>query len=194
MTQIGIIRHGITQWNKEGRAQGSTDIPLDEDGILQAHLLGKKLAQEPWDRIFASDLKRARETAEIIATYTGMDTVLTDIRLREAGAGQLEGTTEAERIVKWGDTWRTMDLGDEPKADVVARGLSFFQDITTHYPDEKILIVSHGAFIRYLLPAILPDITITAPLKNTSLTRLVRLESSWTCELYNCTLHLDVAV
>ncbi|ASZ13802.1 histidine phosphatase family protein [Chitinophaga pendula] len=194
MTQIGIIRHGITQWNKEGRAQGSTDIPLDEEGILQAHLLGKKLAQEPWDRIFASDLKRARETAEIIAGYVGIDAVLTDIRLREAGAGQLEGTTEAERVVKWGATWKTLDLGGESKEEVVARGLSFLQDITAHYPGEKILIVSHGAFIRYLLPALLPDIAITEPLKNTSLTRLVRLESSWNCELYNCTLHLDVAV
>lgn len=65
MTTVGLIRHGITEWNLLGKAQGISDIPLNETGREQADKLGERLAgEEPWDLIIASDLCRATETAE----------------------------------------------------------------------------------------------------------------------------------
>ncbi|WP_337019427.1 histidine phosphatase family protein, partial [Oceanobacillus massiliensis] len=71
MTEIGLIRHGSTAWNKERRAQGSSDIPLDEEGLMQAKLVAERLSAEKWDVMYSSDLSRARQTAEAIADKTG---------------------------------------------------------------------------------------------------------------------------
>ena len=103
MTTIGFVRHGVTAWNKEGRAQGSSDIPLDEEGIQMAEHVAKRLENEHWDVIYSSHLIRAKKTAEIIAERKPDVEFFVDDRLRELGGGQVEGTTEAERIEKWGD-------------------------------------------------------------------------------------------
>lgn len=60
MTTIGLIRHGSTAWNKEGRVQGHTDNSLDAEGLQQAQLLAERLSTEQWDYIYSSDLLRAR--------------------------------------------------------------------------------------------------------------------------------------
>jgi len=67
LTTIGFVRHGVTAWNKEGRAQGSSDIPLDDEGIAMAQHVAKRFAEEQWDVIYTSPLIRAKKTAEIIA-------------------------------------------------------------------------------------------------------------------------------
>lgn len=54
MATIALIRHGSTSWNKEGRAQGNSNIPLDQDGIIQAELLAKRLSTEDWSHIYTS--------------------------------------------------------------------------------------------------------------------------------------------
>lgn len=191
MTRIGLVRHGSTPWNKEGRAQGSADIPLDEKGRAGAEKLGARLAEEDWDFIYASPLLRAKQTAEIIGEKIGGKPIQLDPRLREAGGGQIEGTTEAERIAKWGDNWRELDLGLEQADSVVKRVLPFLKEVTTQYPNKKILIVSHGGVIKHLLKKIVPHASSEEPLKNTSLTRLIWTVEGWDCELFNCTQHLE---
>ncbi|OPA81241.1 histidine phosphatase family protein [Paenibacillus selenitireducens] len=191
MTRLGIIRHGSTAWNKEGRAQGSTDIPLDEEGLLQAARLGERMQSEPWDIIITSPLGRARQTAEHIAAKIGSIPLLFEDQLREAGGGLIEGTTVAERIERWGEGWRTQDLGMESSEQVTARGTSFVENILREHPGKNILIVSHGSFIRHLLKALLPTSYAHESIKNTSVTSLLYSDRAWTCELYNCTKHLD---
>src|SRR5699024_6004320 len=66
MTTIRLIRHGETNWNKEGRIQGKTDIPLNETGRIQAEECAASLKHSEWDIIISSPLKRAKQTAEII--------------------------------------------------------------------------------------------------------------------------------
>ncbi len=111
MTTIGFVRHGVTAWNKEGRAQGSSDIPLDEEGIEMAEHVASRLETESWDVIYTSHLLRAKKTAEIIAEKKPTVELYVDERLRELSGGQVEGTTEAERIQKWGESWRELELG-----------------------------------------------------------------------------------
>ncbi|ENQ3079136.1 histidine phosphatase family protein [Bacillus sp. WLY-B-L8] len=191
MTKIGIIRHGSTPWNKEGRAQGSSDISLDQAGILDAYKLAERLCKENWDFIYASDLLRAKQTAEIIGEKLPNIPLYLEPRLREAGGGQIEGTTEEERILKWGKNWRELDLGIESADRVIERGLSVIEEVAIKHENKNILIVSHGAFIRHLLKELVPHLHMAESPKNTSLTKLIKLENGWDSELYNCTVHLD---
>ncbi|GLB61902.1 histidine phosphatase family protein [Cytobacillus sp. NCCP-133] len=190
MTKIGLIRHGVTPWNKEGRAQGSSDIPLHEEGLAEAVLLAERLSLEKWDVIYTSNLLRARQTAEAIKEKISHIPVHLDPRIREVGGGLIEGTTEAERLEKWGSGWREMDLGFEPHESVIGRGMEFMKEISAKHQGENVLVISHGSFIRHLLKEIVPNTDLTNPPKNTSLTTLFMKESQWGCELYNCTNHL----
>ncbi|UNK16989.1 histidine phosphatase family protein [Paenibacillus sp. N3/727] len=83
MAIIGMIRHGITEWNIQEKAQGLSDIPLNEEGRKQAKYLGMKLKSENWDLIITSNLIRAKETAEIIAYEIGVNHIIEDVRIRE---------------------------------------------------------------------------------------------------------------
>lgn len=96
MTTLGIIRHGSTHWNKEGRAQGNSNIPLDQAGLSEAYKLAERLATEKWNVIYSSDLLRAKQTAEAIEKNVENIEIHLDPRLREVSGGQIEGTTEDE--------------------------------------------------------------------------------------------------
>ncbi|HEX7063854.1 MAG TPA: histidine phosphatase family protein, partial [Bacillales bacterium] len=179
MTRIGIVRHGSTAWNKEGRAQGSADIPLDENGRAEAGKLAERLSTENWDFIYSSNLLRAKQTAEIIGGKIGGLQVRLDSRLREAGGGQIEGTTEEERIEKWGKGWRDLNLGLESADSVIARGLPCIEEIAKQHENKNILIVSHGSFIRSLLLELIDNASTKWDLKNTSLTTIAKTKSGW---------------
>ncbi|KGP71939.1 histidine phosphatase family protein [Pontibacillus yanchengensis] len=188
--KLGLVRHGSTAWNQEGRAQGSSDIPLDEEGKRGARKLADRLAEERWDVIYASDLARAAQTADIIGEKIGVE-VRQDPRLREASGGLIEGTTEEERIEKWGPDWRELDLGVERADVVVSRALSILKDIHQQHKDMHVLIVSHGALIKHLLHELQPDFQMVEALRNNSLTILQATEQGWKGDLYNCTNHLQ---
>lgn len=190
MTTLAFIRHGVTDWNKEKRAQGICDIPLNEEGKLQSQKLGRRLKAERWDFIFSSDLSRAKETAEIIAKELGMNVHGYDPRLRERSYGRLEGTTTEERIRKWGHSWETLEHGVEEALGMQKRGLEFIDEIVTRYSGSRLLVVSHGAFIGETLRSILNDDRIRG-LHNTSLNIIERRQDKWLCSLLNCVKHLD---
>ncbi|WP_243522018.1 histidine phosphatase family protein [Bacillus pseudomycoides] len=191
MTTLGIIRHGSTHWNKEGRAQGNSNIPLDQDGFSDAYKLAKRLATENWDLIYSSDLLRAKQTAEAIGKSIENIEIHLEPRLREVSGGQIEGTTEEERISKWGSNWRELNLGIESADSVKARVIPFIEEITYKHPNKNILIVSHGSFIRHLLKELVPHLSMIESPKNTSITKIRKFENGWDSELYNCTVHLD---
>ncbi|MFD1928519.1 histidine phosphatase family protein [Sporosarcina siberiensis] len=190
MTVIGFVRHGVTAWNKERRAQGSSDIPLDLDGVEMAHRIAERLSGETWDIIFTSPLVRARKTAELIALRKENIDLVVDSRLGETGGGQIEGTTEAERILKWGASWNSLDLGRESNEQVLSRGLNFIDEIGQTYSDEKVLVVSHGSFIRKLIKALVPEDDLDEALANTSITIIQLNEGGNHCIVHNCTKHL----
>ncbi|WKA52321.1 histidine phosphatase family protein [Planococcus liqunii] len=195
MTTIGFVRHGITDWNIQRIAQGSSDIPLNETGREQARAIAGRLAQEePWDVIISSDLIRARETAETIAAELEMPIDEIDPRIRELSGGLIEGTTEADRIERWGLDWREQDLQREPLSAGIKRSTEAIQEAMEKYPGQRILMVSHGGLIGLVLKNLLPDRFEKIVLNNTSITILENVESKWQCTLYNCTKHLPEVV
>lgn len=190
MTKLGFIRHGSTAWNKERRAQGSSNIPLDQDGIRDAESLADRIKNEDWDVIYSSDLVRAMQTAEIVARNLQVGEVFLDSRLQEVNGGQIEGTTESERINKWGENWRDLDLGIESREMVIKRALSFIEEVTEKHKDQNVLVVSHGSYIRHVLGELVKDLKMEDHLENTSVSTVKVREGLWECELYNCTKHL----
>jgi 2,3-bisphosphoglycerate-dependent phosphoglycerate mutase len=191
MTTIGLIRHGFTEWNCLGKAQGISDIPLNELGREQALSVGQRLLQdENWDLIVSSDLTRAVETASIIGSLLNIP-ITYDKRIREIECGQIEGTTEEERIMKWGSNWRKLNLGMENFEDVSNRGFGFVEELTNTYNGKRALIVSHGALIGLTLQKLLPQVFQKTYIDNTSVTILDNCKGEWNCSLYNCTKHIS---
>lgn len=191
MTTIGLIRHGITNWNMLEKAQGDSDIPLNDTGKRQAKLLGHRLSKEKnWEMIITSDLTRAVETGKIIGRKLNLTASYIDKRIREIDCGEIEGTTEEERIEQWGRNWRQLELGIEKFADVSKRGLEFLEDVIQVHNGKRILVVSHGALIGLTLQKLLPQKFKTTNINNTAVTILTNTNGVWDCLLYNCTNHL----
>lgn len=191
MAKIGLIRHGSTSWNKEKRSQGHSNNPLDEDGIRQARALARRLSGQQWDNFFSSDLLRARQTAEILNEQLGIASIELDERLREMSRGLTEGTTEEERVQRWGADWRQQKLGIETVEEGMVRGSECIDEIADQWEGANILIVSHGAILRNSLRKLIPAQNVETLLNNTSITIINKKGSIWTCELYNCTAHLS---
>jgi probable phosphoglycerate mutase len=189
VTQIGLIRHGITDWNMQRRVQGMTDISLNDTGRQQAHALAERLKAEQWDIMYASDLSRAVETAEIVGRALDLP-VQTDQRLREMYCGEIEGTTLEDRISRWGSEWESLSLGIEDEQSISGRGVSFVADISVHYPNKKVLVVSHGALVAYTLRRLIPYVNTEEHIQNTSITKLRFSNGQWECDLFNCAKHL----
>ncbi|ARJ38565.1 hypothetical protein SporoP8_06620 [Sporosarcina ureae] len=187
MTIIGFVRHGVTAWNKEGRAQGSSNIPLDEEGVETAKKLALRLASEEWDVIYTSPMTRARQTADLLARQSGIE-VVEDNRLRERSGGLIEGTTESERQQKWGPQWRELDLQFETAENVIARGLEFVNEQVRKIPNQRLIVVSHGSFIKRIIVALMEDEKYTVKIDNASLT-IINIEEK-SCLLLNDTAHL----
>jgi probable phosphoglycerate mutase len=174
------------------RAQGHTDIPLNEEGRRQAERLGIRMSGEAWDFVYSSDLGRAMETARSAVGSLGLG-VATDARLREVFLGEIEGTTEAERVIRWGDNWRDLDLGEEPREAVADRGVQAINEIADRHPGKRVLIVSHGGLLGLAVKRLIPHFETSEFIRNTSVTVVRRTEEGrWECDLFNCTKHLQV--
>ena len=151
--QLVVLRHGRTAWNASGRFQGQADIPLDTRGLAQAERAADVLAELAPAEIVASDLSRARQTAEPLARLTGL-AVRTDPRLREINVGTWEGLTidealgrldpaEAARYLA-GEDVRRSPTG-ETVAEVAARASEALAQIGSRAaPGSTVVVVMHG--------------------------------------------------
>ncbi len=190
--RAGFVRHGQTEWNLAGRIQGQTDIPLNQTGILQAKQLAERLAddEQKWDAIISSPLSRACDTAAIIANRLQIPVLTPDPRLMERYFGEIEGMVEAERVARFGESWRQSDeSGIESDAAVLRRGLDFMNEILNDGNYKNLLIVSHGSFIAVLLLGLCKQLQ-NERLNNLSYSVLNWSGGAWHLELYNCTRHL----
>ncbi len=160
---IYLARHGETEWNRVGRWQGATDIPLSDVGRAQAGDLAAKLRGRGIARVHASSLSRALETAQIVAQRLGLPAPAVDERLRERGYGVFEGLTREECAERFPAAWerylaqrRVTPPGGEPRGEVVARVTAAIQKIAgaAGTAAERIVVVSHGGCIRAFIHAI----------------------------------------
>jgi len=159
---VYLIRHGETLWNREGRCQGVTDIPLTEKGYRQAHAIAKALAEKPLSLILSGPLQRTRETAAIIAASQGLP-VETRAELREWHQGELEGLTGPELLAnhrpyfkRWfQDPARAAPSGGETLQALQAGAWPVIESLRERALDGPVAVVSHTMTIGTIICAAL---------------------------------------
>jgi 2,3-bisphosphoglycerate-dependent phosphoglycerate mutase len=200
LTRLVAVRHGETAWNVETRIQGQIDIGLNAAGRTQAQRLARALADEKFDAVYASDLRRAADTARALAERAGV-ALQTDASLRERGFGSFEGLTWAEVEQQHPDAsrrWRERDAsfgppGGETLAAFYERAVSALAAIAARHRGEHIAIVTHGGVLDALYRAasrIALDAPRTWQLGNASINRVLHGEQGFTLVGWNDNLHL----
>jgi broad specificity phosphatase PhoE len=157
MTSLLVCRHGVTNWNIEGRYQGQSDVPLNEQGRQQAESLADELALAPVDAVYASALQRAWRTAEATANRHALK-VQRDSGLNEVHLGVWEGLTLAEILADYADQhafWVDHPLdarppGGESIAQVVTRVRDVLLEIAGAWPDGSVVLVTHKVTMNVL--------------------------------------------
>lgn len=178
---VYLARHGETEWNRIGRWQGATDIPLSDVGRAQARLLADRLRDRGISQVHASQLSRALETGQIVAALLGAPPPSADPRLRERGYGAFEGLTREECAERFPGVWeryladrRAVPPGAEPQAEVTERITAAMVEIASAAESRSesgaILVVSHGGAIRSFIHATTG--VVPAPLENGAVFRL----------------------
>ena len=152
-TTLLLARHGETDWNRDGRFQGHADPPLNERGRAQARALALMLADEPLEAIYSSDLRRAFQTAQLVAVRKGLEVVL-DPQLRERDIGHWAGLTRAEIEERFPDELRLWHDGvvgcGESREALGERVVTVARRIASAHPGGQVLVVTHGGALRML--------------------------------------------
>jgi broad specificity phosphatase PhoE len=178
-TILGLLRHGQTDWNVEGKLQGTSDIPLNETGQRQALAAAAAINPAEWDLVLSSPLSRARATAQQIVESHALGQLAIDDRLLERAFGEAEGLSYQE--------WKTLYdpavgvAGGENLEQLEIRANKMLAEFAEEFSGKRVLAVSHGAFIRKLV-RIASDKRL--PLEgerfaNTSLTKLIYKDARW---------------
>ena len=199
-TELILIRHGETEWNRERRIQGHTDIGLSAAGLDQARQLATRLASEPIRALYTSDLARARETASLLADALALPPRMTPL-LREVGFGAWEGLTVSELEARWPDeyaAWRQDSVTYRPPEgerieELQQRSMAAVAEILTAHPGERVAVFGHGGSVKAILCALMGfSLSIWRRLRvdNTSISRLVFGPLGPTLTLFNDTSHL----
>jgi broad specificity phosphatase PhoE len=156
VTTIHLARHGETDWNRELRWQGHSDPPLNERGRRQARALADELDRTNLAAVYSSDLRRASETAEIVASRLGLP-VTVDPALREIDVGSWAGLTLAdletrfpEAVARWEEHGEHGWEGGESHDKMAARVRDAVQSIAARHDGEEVLVVTHGGPLRAL--------------------------------------------
>lgn len=142
--EIALVRHGQTDYNRDSRLQGSSDIALNATGLEQARTAAQLLSDDRWDAVVSSPLQRAAVTADIIAEALEVEVLGRFPGLVERDYGAAEGLTKEQAVEKFGDTWP----GQESFEDLQRRAVATIEEIATEHPLPGLVIVAHGTLIR----------------------------------------------
>jgi len=195
--RLTLVRHGETDFNVKKISQGQLNIPLNDNGIEQAKKVGLRLKDMNFDKIFVSDLKRTKETAEQIIQHHPNVPVIDEKRLREVHAGIFQGQP-GENIRK-----ALAESGlprekfcpeqGESLTDVQNRAIDFFNELKASHNGKNILAISHGAlistFFLHLFSKSFDKFLDYIP-RNTGIS-IINFKDSPEVEILNCTKHLD---
>ncbi|HNW58803.1 MAG TPA: histidine phosphatase family protein [bacterium] len=202
-TELIVVRHGETEWNADKRMQGHMDVPLSATGILQAQAVASRLAAEPVDRIYSSDLKRAFKTAEIIRGERKM-ALFTDVRLREIHMGTFQGMTQGEAQEKHAEAWERFFVqdaeyalpGGQSRAQKQMEIAEFMEEVVRDNPNRRLVVVTHGGILIAMLRHVLhlpPSHHFRVSIKNAGIQRFLCRKGSWFLVTWGEVDHLDGA-
>lgn len=162
-TTFYLVRHGETEWNVKRIMQGRCDSPLTKLGINQAKDLVNKLKHIHFDKIFSSDILRAKRTAEIIAAERKLAIATTKL-LRERTFGKYEGWLidnyykkfeqyfiENQKLSEIETYKRKPDIDIESDEEIVNRLITFIREVAVGFPGKTVLVVTHGGIMRGFL-------------------------------------------
>jgi len=199
-TEIILIRHGETEWNSQQRMQGHSNSDLSSVGQAQIQALGQWMKIVPFDHIYSSDSLRAKQTAEAITQFSGHELKI-DLRLREKNLGVFEGLTSEEarerhpevfRLFKTAGSKYVIDEGESTQ-QLQDRALEIVDEIRIKHPEERVLLVTHGGFIRVVMKHSL-GLSLETPtrflIRNTGVFRLV-WEDKWIVSQMGGVSHLE---
>jgi probable phosphoglycerate mutase len=194
-----LIRHGQTDWNVEGRWQGTIPIALNAEGWSQARSLAEHLRGRPIGSVISSDLPRAYETATAVAEACGLP-AQPDVRLREFDMGIFQGHTRAQIETQFAAEWAAFraDYWDYPipqgetRRQLQDRVYAAWQDFVAGGSGPEGVLVSHGGSIRMLLMRLFPtdDRAQHMHIDNTSVTTVERDGEGWRLVEVNVVDHL----
>ncbi|NLY43841.1 MAG: histidine phosphatase family protein [Clostridiaceae bacterium] len=199
--RLYLIRHGLTEWNRCNRFQGASNISLCEEGIEQAKRLSKRMSKFPLDAVYASDLDRALQTAQIIAQPHDLPVNIVP-QLREINFGEWEGLTKEEiiKLKKYDyNAWRDMPHkalfpGEGNLEKVRQRVMTGMKSILERHETGNIAVVSHGGCLKIIIMSLLGlDLSFYKHfwLGNTSLSIIDVHEDRKVLSLLNDMSHLE---
>ena len=196
-----VVRHGETKWNAEGRIQGHQDVALNERGERQVAAVAQRLAEEPVDAVYSSDLRRTMQTAEPIAKVLGKE-IVQDQRLREWKLGVLETLVPEEAAQKKPEAYRIylernpeeVVSGGESIRQRHERAISCVREIAERHPCERVVVVTHGGIVDDLYRSAM-EIALEAdqdwPLYNCGINTLKIKNGEWKIEKWGDVDHLS---
>ena len=158
-TEFLLVRHAESTWNAAGRWQGQANPPLSEAGRRQALALARELSAEAIDRVIASDLDRAAETAGLLAEVWGLKPGL-DARLRELEVGSWTGLSRDEIAHRDAEALARFEGGDpdarpgggESRRELRRRVRAAAAQIAAEHPGQRVVLVAHLGSVRALRP------------------------------------------
>lgn len=200
--RLVLVRHGETEWNREGRIQGyHADSPLTANGQAQARRLAERLANENFRVLHSSDAGRARQTAVPIAAALDLDIVF-DAALRERSYGEFEGWTYADLERAHPDAYRRFRSrdpgyappGGESGAQFRERIVAALERVAKAAGGRQAAVVTHGGVLGVAYRHITgtgPDSKREYSLHNASINRIRVSDGCWSLETWGDVAHLS---
>jgi probable phosphoglycerate mutase len=163
-TELLLLRHAQSTWNARRLWQGQGDPPLSGTGRARAAECADRVRALAPDLAVASDLRRARETAEIVTRGLAIE-LCVDVRWREWDVGEWSGRSRAEIRERWPELYRAFREGDpdvtppggEPRRALGERVRAAARALFASHPERRILVVTHRGVIHALLPESVPE-------------------------------------
>jgi uncharacterized phosphatase len=185
-TVVCIVRHGETDWNAQGRLQGREDIELNEAGRQQALKIAGYLSGEHWDVIVSSPLKRAYETAQIVARILLISEIKVEEQITERDYGEASGLWPEERR----SLFPHGIPGQEDFELLRQRAMIGLEKIVKDHPGKRIVVISHGALTNSILYTLSGGEfgSFKTRLKNGCINQISVLDGKWTVDFYNRTV------
>ncbi len=153
ITEINLMRHGLTDWNKDQKIQGRTNVPLDESSVDKINKIMPQLRSENFDIIISSPLMRAKQTAEIVNKQLNLP-LIEDELLVERNYGKFEGKkvndikNDHPDYAKDKINYDIPGDDEETYQEIAQRLKKFIKQVSKEYPNKKILVICHNAVIR----------------------------------------------